>query len=418
MAFSTFTTLTTIASGVMNANFTDAQNQLNEKLNPKMLDNISLTSSVAANALTIAVKDRNGSDPSSTSPVKVGMRSSTLTSGTWNTRSLTSALSLVVSSGSTLGQTSNQPWVQWIYLLDNAGTLELAISGSRQNENNLFSTTAEGGAGAADSVTTVYSTTARTSVPARLIGKLTNTQTTAGTWASAGTKLEVGNYASLTITGGGVTVQRFTSSTGTYVVPAGVARIKVTLVGGGGGGAGSTTGAASSGGAGGTTSLSIPSSTAVLSATGGQGGAANGGTGDGGSPTINSPAITVKSIIGTAASSSIISLTAASACASPGACSPLGGGGYGAGGTNTGAGGAAKANTGSGGGGGCTVNVAYYSGQGGGAGAYIEAIINQPLSSYDYAVGAAGTAGTGVGGSKVDGGAGAAGIIIVEEFYQ
>lgn len=418
MAFTTFTTLTTIASATMNANFVDAQNQLDEKLNPKMLDNISLVSSVSGNALTIAVKDRNGNDPSTTSPVKVAMRSSTLTLGTWSVRSITSALSMTISSGSTLGQTSNQPWVQWIYFLDNSGTLELAICGSRQNENNLFSTTAEGGAGAADSVTTVYSTTARTNVPARLIGKLTNTQTTSGTWTSAGTKLEVGNYAALTITGGGVTVQRFTSGSGTYVTPAGVARIKVTAVGGGGGGAGSTTGAASSGGAGGATSFSIPSSTAVLSAAGGNGGAANGGTGDGGNPTVNSPAITIKSITGTAASSTIISLTAASSCASPGACSALGGGGYGAGGTNSGAGGTAKANTGSGGGGGCTVDALYYSGQGGGAGAYIEAIINQPLSSYDYSVGAGGTAGTGVGASKRDGGPGASGILIIEEFYQ
>ena len=62
----------------------------------------------------------------------------------------------------------------------------------------MVSTTAEGGAGAADSATVMYSTTARTNVPFRLVGYLLNTQTTAGTWASAGTKLQVGGYASLT----------------------------------------------------------------------------------------------------------------------------------------------------------------------------------------------------------------------------
>jgi hypothetical protein len=65
-----------------------------------------------------------------------------------------------------------------------------------------------------------------------------------------------------------------------------------------------------------------------------------------------------------------------------------------------------------------TLNASYYSGQGGGAGAYIEAIINNPSTSYSYSVGTGGNGGTGVGGLKQDGGAGAAGIIIVEEFYQ
>jgi hypothetical protein len=73
--------------------------------------------------------------------------------------------------------------------MNNAGTLELAavnISGGNQlDETNLISTTAEGGAGAADSANVIYSTTARTSLAYRVIGYIESTQATAGTWATA-----------------------------------------------------------------------------------------------------------------------------------------------------------------------------------------------------------------------------------------
>jgi len=73
--------------------------------------------------------------------------------------------------------------------MNNAGTIELAavnISGGTQlDETNLISTTAEGGAGAADSASVVYSTTARTSLAYRVIGYIESTQATAGTWATA-----------------------------------------------------------------------------------------------------------------------------------------------------------------------------------------------------------------------------------------
>lgn len=164
------------------------------------ISNLGLATSVGSSALTIALKQADGTtDPSTgASAIKVGMRSSTLTSGRYNQRSATAATSLVISSGSTLGQISTLPARLYIYLIDNAGTLELAVSQKLFPETQLISTTAEGGAGAADSATVMYSTTARSSVPFRLVGILDNTQTTAGTWASAGTKLQVGHYDSLT----------------------------------------------------------------------------------------------------------------------------------------------------------------------------------------------------------------------------
>jgi hypothetical protein len=76
-----------------------------------------------------------------------------------------------------------------VLALDNAGTVELAVvnisGGTNLTETGLISTTAEGGAGAADSASTVYSTTARTNVAYRVVGYVESTQATAGTWATA-----------------------------------------------------------------------------------------------------------------------------------------------------------------------------------------------------------------------------------------
>lgn len=161
------------------------------------ITNLSIAATVGSSALTIYVRTGSGGTPSAGDIVKVGFRDATVTSGTYNQRQITSALSMTISSGSTLGQLSGFKARLFVYLIDNAGTPELAISQRCYTENQLISTTAEGGAGGADSASTIYSTTSRTNVPFRLIGYMDNTQTTAGTWASAPSKIAVGTYNSL-----------------------------------------------------------------------------------------------------------------------------------------------------------------------------------------------------------------------------
>lgn len=147
--------------------------------------NLSLSASVGSNALTMAVKGLDGNNPSATNVVLVPFRSSTASSGTFNWRTITAALSLVISSTSTLGHNSAlKQYIYW-YLIDNAGTVELAASSKFFGWNGIVSTTAEGGAGAADSGTVMYSTTARSSVSFCCIALTEDTQTVAGTWASA-----------------------------------------------------------------------------------------------------------------------------------------------------------------------------------------------------------------------------------------
>jgi hypothetical protein len=158
------------------------------------LSNLSLACSVGSSALTIAVKDKGGSDASASSTVKIGFRNATAATGTYNQRTVSGTLSLVVSSGSTLGHASGADQYIYVYALDNSGTVELAVSSALFDDGSIVTTTAEGGAGAADSNRTIYSSTARTGVPVRLIGRLKSNQTTAGTWAAVPTEISLAPF--------------------------------------------------------------------------------------------------------------------------------------------------------------------------------------------------------------------------------
>jgi hypothetical protein len=169
-----------------------------------------ISASVAASALTI-----------SASALSLDFRSTTLGSGTVTTVSGTPT-NLVISSGSTLGTVSAQQSRIVVIAMNNAGTIELAavnISGGNQlDETNLISTTAEGGAGAADTANVIYSTTARTSLAYRVIGFIQSTQATAGTWATAPSTIQgVGGQALIAMSsiGYGQVWQSVTRTSGT-----------------------------------------------------------------------------------------------------------------------------------------------------------------------------------------------------------
>lgn len=137
-----------------------------------------ITASVGSNALTVTIN-----------PTVVDFRSSTLGSGTVTTVAIPTAISMTVSSGSTLGTTSAIQSDIAVLAINNAGVAEVAVvntnGGFDLSESGIISTTAEGGAGGADSASVAYSTTARSNVAYRLIGFIRSTQATAGTWATA-----------------------------------------------------------------------------------------------------------------------------------------------------------------------------------------------------------------------------------------
>lgn len=142
-----------------------------------------ISASVGGSALTVTLN-----------ACAISFRNATLTSGTPSTVTISSPISVTVSAGSTLGTTNAVQSTVVVLAINNGGTAELAVvnlaGGVNLDETTLISTTAEGGAGAADSSTTIYSTTARTNVPFRVIGIVTSTQATAGTWSTTPTVVQ------------------------------------------------------------------------------------------------------------------------------------------------------------------------------------------------------------------------------------
>src|SRR6266850_2285176 len=82
---------------------------------------------VAASALTVAIKGWDGNDPSATNPVYAVVRDVTATTGLPVLIKITAANSVVVSSGSTLGTVAAAAFRVWAVLFNDAGTYRLGV---------------------------------------------------------------------------------------------------------------------------------------------------------------------------------------------------------------------------------------------------------------------------------------------------
>jgi hypothetical protein len=174
----------------------------------KQMQSIDYT--LSGNALTLKLN-----------PTTLAFRSTTLTSGAPTLVSNASQITTTISSGSTGGTISGQQSSIAILAINNAGTMELAwcnlAGGINLDETTLINTTAEGGAGAANSANVIYSTTARTGVAFKVVGVFRSTQTTAGTWAQTPSLVQpVGGQAltSMASLGYGQTPQSVTRTNG------------------------------------------------------------------------------------------------------------------------------------------------------------------------------------------------------------
>jgi len=163
--------------------------------------NCSLAASVSGGALTVALKDGGGSDPSATSPCIINFRSATATTGTVTTIYVTGALSFATgTSGSTFGSSNSTPFRLWITAINNAGTVVLGVSSqsvSTQvfpiNEGAVVSSTACSACTNAASAGVFYTTSAQTSKAVRILGYMdwASGLGTAGTWASGPTTIQM-----------------------------------------------------------------------------------------------------------------------------------------------------------------------------------------------------------------------------------
>lgn len=186
--------LINIGNATIGADSISAYNLADSSLGAAMV-NGTITATVNANALTIAIKTKAGTDPSSVDPVLVYFRNATAGTGDYTVISITAATSLVLSSGSTLGTSNGVLARLWVVGFNDAGTFRIgAINLSTPvsiGDDVLASSTAEGGAGTADSAGIYYTATAVASKPMRVLSYIETTQATAGTWVTDPSKIQL-----------------------------------------------------------------------------------------------------------------------------------------------------------------------------------------------------------------------------------
>lgn len=206
--------------------------------------NLGAAVSLAGNALTFALKDAAGADPSAASPVELDYQHATVTTGQSLKRKVTAALGITIPATALMGTVSGFPSRIYFGLLDNAGALELCCwnpisltaiasattfmrvggvgtgGGMKRIDPGSVESTTTISAGA-DLSHVVYSATGRANVRVFPIAYVDSTQATAGNWATAITRLTlIGPNTPMT---GDVLQQQSaalnTVATGTTVVP-------------------------------------------------------------------------------------------------------------------------------------------------------------------------------------------------------
>lgn len=134
-----------------------------------------VSASVGSSALTAGL-----------APCVIDFRSASLGSGTVTTINVTSTINVTAPAGATLGTASTIQSRIMILAIQGPVTVELALvnlsGGVNLDETTLINTTAI--TSGSNSANVVYSTTARSGVPFRVVGYIESTQVTAGTWAT------------------------------------------------------------------------------------------------------------------------------------------------------------------------------------------------------------------------------------------
>ena len=216
--------------------------------------NVGLSVSASAGALTVALKQADGTTNPNTgtaNKAEVSFRSTTLTTGARLLIDFDAALSLVIPSTATLGYQNGQDARVYIYLYYDGTNKGLAVSPKMLDESQLYSLTA---IGTGSDSNAVYADANRTNAAVRLMGLAQcSAISTAGTWVTP-------TFVALrpaTPTRKGLLATKIFTASGTYYKNQDADFIEVELVGGGGGGGGAAssaagaTAAASGGGAGG-----------------------------------------------------------------------------------------------------------------------------------------------------------------------
>lgn len=158
------------------------------------MSNGTLVQSRTGNAETFALKTLAGTDPSASNPVYFVFQDG---AGALVRRTVSAALSVTISSGSTMGAVNSTPFRLWVVAADDGGTVRLGVVKTVSGTNVMplvgwaaYSSTAEGGAGGADTAQVIYSGTAFTSKYICLVGfgDWDSGLSAVGTWNTAQTR--------------------------------------------------------------------------------------------------------------------------------------------------------------------------------------------------------------------------------------
>lgn len=155
--------------------------------------NLALDATNGTNALTIAIKTNTGNDPSVGDPVKIPYRSATDATGTYALRELTSAQSLTITSGATMGASDGVAFRLWVVWIDDGTDYSLGVINCYDSTNNdIYPLTADDiglsattMSASADSAQVLYADgSPSSSFVVRVLGYIeyTGGLTTAGTW--------------------------------------------------------------------------------------------------------------------------------------------------------------------------------------------------------------------------------------------
>lgn len=150
-----------------------------------------LNARTGSNILTLELLATGGAAATSDNPITSVFRNSTISNGSLTGLSITAAVTLAISSGSTLGCANSETVRVHVGLMANGelfawtATVGALTSIVKPDLNGFVTTVAEGGAGGADTAQTFYSTTLRSNQPWRYIGYAEVVSgATAGQWSS------------------------------------------------------------------------------------------------------------------------------------------------------------------------------------------------------------------------------------------
>lgn len=169
---------------------------VNDNVGSDILANMIVSTSRSWSAETIALKTLAWTDPSTTDPIKLAFRSSTIGTGDFTVLTLTSATSITIPSTATMWASNNVAFRLWLVWFNDWGTFRLwvintaitweifAFSPELLASSTILDT-------ASDSAWVFYTGTAVTSKAYRILGYLDYTLATAGTRWTAPSKIQL-----------------------------------------------------------------------------------------------------------------------------------------------------------------------------------------------------------------------------------